>query len=190
MEENKDHNRRKSVFESLPSYLAGFAAVATAAVAVLSYLHNRDVETTARTEPEVSRQHVGAVPSLEVAPARSTSGNAPTKATPVSSTAQTKPTLDSALHPTRCPAYIGTWKLSTGELMSVFDNERVEVRASAGSAPRFGRWACNGRSDEVFYLTLDRGQQLVFDASGDGTQIYQRTDQRTATPLSATRTAP
>jgi hypothetical protein len=28
---------------------------------------------------------------------------------------------------------------------------------------------------------------LIFDASGDGKTLYQRTDQRTAMPLSATR---
>ena len=56
--EERERNRRKSFFDSLPSYLAGFAAVATATVAVLTYLHNRDVapkdrqETTSGTEPE------------------------------------------------------------------------------------------------------------------------------------------
>jgi len=60
-EKEKDH-RGKSVFESLPSYLARFAAVATATVGVLTYLRHRDVETTPITETEITRDHVGAVP--------------------------------------------------------------------------------------------------------------------------------
>jgi hypothetical protein len=179
-EEKEKDTGRKSIFESVPSYLAGFAAVATATVAVLTYLRHQDLETKPITETEISHGDVRAVPSVEVTPARSTS-------TKGAAAVQASPTLDSALHPTHCPAYLGTWKLSTGELMSLFENDRVEVKAGAAAAPRFGRWTCSGRNDEIFYLTLDRAGTLVFDASGDGAQLYQRADQHGATPLSATR---
>ena len=182
-EEKEQSTGRKSVFESLPSYLAGFAAVATATVAVLTYLHNRDVETTPITEPEVSREHVGAVPSVEVSRTRATqAGNASTKGA-----TQAKPTLDSALHPARCAAYVGTWKLSSGETMSLLENERVEIKAGSAGQPRFGRWSCSGRDDETFSLSLDREPTVVFTASGDGNALYQRGDQHNATPLSAAR---
>ena len=169
MTKKEKDNRRKSFFDSLPSYLAGFAAVATATVAVLTYLHNRDVaskdrqETTSGTEPEVDRGHVGAIPSFEVAPARATSaGNVSATAAPGTNTAgngatRVSPTLESALRPTRCSSYVGTWKLSSGDLMSLLNNDRVEFRGTAG-APRFGRWSCSGRNEEIFYLSLDREQ--------------------------------
>jgi hypothetical protein len=200
MAEQQDKDTRKSFFDSLPSYLAGLAAVATATVAVLTYLHNRNVagtkeqETTPITEPEVSRDHVGAVPSVEIAPTRPTpAGTAPASSkpaagTPAKSATQAAPTLQSALHPVRCASYVGTWRLSSGELLSLFDNERAEARAGATAAPRFGRWACSGRNEEMLYLTMDREPTLAFTASGDG-KLYQRiTDQRTTTtPLTATR---
>jgi hypothetical protein len=177
--EDKETNRRRSVFESLPSYLAGCAAVATATVGVLTYLRHRDVETTPITETEINHDHVGAVPSLEVRPAKA--GNAKGAAS------QTAPSLESALHPTRCAGYVGGWKLSSGEQLSLLDNERVEIKTE-GAAPRFGRWNCSGRNEEILYVTLDRSNStLTFDASGDGKSLYQRADQRTPTPLSATR---
>jgi len=184
-EKEKDH-RGKSVFESLPSYLARFAAVATATVGVLTYLRHRDVETTPITETEITRNHVGAVPGLEVRPKQT--GNA--KATPVSGAAtKAAPSLESALHPARCGAYVGGWKLSSGEQLSLLDNERVEVKTE-GAAPRFGRWNCSGRNEEILYVTLDRANStLTFDASGDGNTLYQRADERTPAPLSATRTS-
>jgi hypothetical protein len=179
-EEKGKGSRGKPVFESLPSYLAGFAAVATATVGVLTYLRHRDVETTPTTETEITRDHVGAVPSLEVRPRQ-------TGAAPVSSAAtKAAPSLESALHPARCAAYIGGWKLSSGELLSLLDNERVEIKAE-GAAPRFGRFNCSGRNEEILYVTLDRANTLTFDASGDGNTLYQRPDQHTGTPLSATR---
>ena len=198
-QEKKDSGRGKSVFESVPSYLAGFAAVATASVAVLTYLHNRAVaptkeqETTSSTEPEIKGAHVTAVPAVEVAPTRPANGS--TQAGPAASASgrganQAAPSLNSALHPTQCGGYLGTWTLSTGEVMSLFENQRVEVKGGANQPPRFGRWYCSGRNEELFYLTLDREQTVTFDASGDGKTIYQRADRRTATPLSATRTSP
>ena len=194
MTENKENERRKSVFESVPSYLAGFAAVATASVAVLTYLHNRDVapgekqETKPTTETEVSHDHVTAVPGVEIAPTRPTQA-ASASAANTAGAAQKARSLDSALHPVQCGAYIGSWNLSTGEVMSVFENQRVEVKTDGGP-PRFGRWYCSGRNEELFYLALDRADTVVFDASGDGKTIYQRADQRNATPLSATRAGP
>jgi hypothetical protein len=180
MTEEKKGSRGKSVFESVPSYLAGFAAVATATVAVLTYLRHRDVEMNPITETEISREHVGAVPSVEVTPHKGTpTSGAAAKAAPAS--------LESALHPARCAGYVGAWKLSSGELMSLLDNERVEIKADGG-APRFGRWNCSGRNEEILYVMPDRANStLTFDASGDGNTIYQRADQRTTTPLSATR---
>jgi hypothetical protein len=181
MTEEEKGSRGKSVFESLPSYLAGFAAVATATVGVLTYLRHRDVETTPITETEITRDHVGAVPSLEVRPVKA--GNAQGAAT------KTAPGLESALHPVRCAGYVGGWKLSSGEQLWLLDNERVEVK-SEGAAPRFGRWNCSGRNEEILNVTLDRSNStLTFDASGDGKTIYQRADQRTPTPLSATHTS-
>lgn len=179
--EDKESNRRRSVFESLPSYLAGCAAVATATVGVLTYLRHRDVETTPITETEINHDHVGAVPSLEVRPAKA--GNAKGAAS------QNASSLESALHPARCAGYVGGWKLSSGEQLSLLDNERVEIKADGGT-PRFGRWNCSGRNEEILYVTLDRSNgTLTFDASGDGKSLYQRADQRTPTPLSATRTS-
>jgi hypothetical protein len=186
MAEQQDKDTRKSFFNSLPSYLAGFAAVATATVAVLTYLNHKDVETTPITEPEVSHESVGAVPSVEVRarPAQT----APAPGTPGKTAPQAKPTLGSALHPARCASYVGTWQLSSGELLTFNDDERVEVRASADAAPRFGRYNCSGRNEEILYLLMDREGTLTFTESGDG-KLYQRiTDQRSTTaPLTATR---
>ena len=182
MAEQKDKGTGKSFFDSLPSYLAGFAAVATATVAVLTYLNHHDAETTPITEPEVNLEHVGAVPSVEVRARPTQPGGA--SATGAS---QAKPTLGSALHPARCASYVGTWQLSSGELLTFNDDERVEVRASADAAPRFGRYNCSGRNEEILYLMIDREGTLTFTESGDG-KLYQRTDQRSTTaPLTATR---
>jgi hypothetical protein len=190
MAEQQDKDTRKSFFDSLPSYLAGLAAVATATVAVLTYLHNRDVartkeqETIPITEPEVNPEHVGAVPSVEITPTRPTPAGS--KSAP-----QATPTLGSALHPARCASYVGTWQLSSGELLTFLADERVEARASADAAPRFGRYNCSGRNEEILYLMMDREGTLTFTESGDG-KLYQRiTDQRTTTtPLTATRAPP
>jgi hypothetical protein len=195
MAENKENDRRKSVFESLPSYLAGFAAVATATVAVLTYLHTREAapgaeqETKATTETEINHNHVTAVPGVEIAPARASSGsNGSAAGTAGRGATQAAPSLNSALHPTQCGAYIGRWKLSSGEVMSALENKRVEVKGDG--APRFGRWYCSGSAEELFYLTLDGAQTVIFEASGDGETIYQRADQRNPTPLSATHLGP
>jgi hypothetical protein len=186
--EDKEKPGRKSLFESLPSYLAGLAAVATATVAVLTYLHNRNVAVeTPSTEPEVSHEHVTAVPSVEIAPSRTGPSGVVANGSAGRNPTQAAPTLESAVRPTRCASYIGTWKLSSGESLSLLANERAEV--SGGTAPRFGRWACSGRDEEIFYLMLDRERSVTFDASGDGKTLYQRTDQPSATPLSATRTS-
>jgi hypothetical protein len=181
----QEHSRRKSFFESLPSYLAGFAAVATATVAVLTYLHHQDqdVEANPTTEPEIKGGHVSAVPSVEV----KAKGASATGAS--NSAARAAPTLGSALHPVRCAAYVGTWQLSSGELLTFLEDERVETRANAGAAPGFGRYNCSGRNEELVYLTMEGANStLVFTLSGDG-KLYQRADQRTTTPLTATRTA-
>ena len=188
---SEEKSGRKSIFESLPSYLAGFAAVATATVAVLTYLHHQDVETSPTTEPEVIRGHVTAVPSMEVSPkpsgAKNAQANGGSQAAAGAQPTQAR-SLNSALHPVRCPAYLGTWALSTGEQMSVFDNERVEVRTGTGGAPQFGTWSCNGRNEEVFILNLNREGTLYFDASGDGTELFQRPNERSKdAPLSAKR---
>jgi hypothetical protein len=181
----QENSRRKSFLDSLPSYLAGFAAVATASVAVLTYLSHRDVETNPTIEPEINHENVGAVPSVEVK-ARPTL-SAPATSTRGKNASQAAPTLGSALHPVRCAAYVGTWQLSSGELLTFLDDERAEARASAGAAPRFGRYNCSGRNEELLYLMMQgENNTLVFTASGDG-KLYQRADQRTTTPLSATR---
>ncbi len=104
---------------------------------VLTYLRHKDVDITATTETEITRDHVGAVPSLEVRPKQ-------TGTRPVSGTGtKAGPSLECALHPARCAAYVGGWKLSSGELMSLLDNERVEIKAD-GTAPRFERFNCSG----------------------------------------------
>jgi hypothetical protein len=176
----KENSGRKSIFDSIPSYLAGFAAVATATVAVLTYLHHQDVETSATTEPEVKGAHVSAVPSVEVKAKRPGQTG--------KSAAQATPTLGSALHPVPCAAYVGTWQLSSGEFLTFLENERVEARESAGAVPTFGRYSCSGRNDEFLYLNMDgANNNIVFTASGDG-KLYQRADQNNATPLIATRT--
>ena len=112
---------------------------------------------------------------------------APAPGAPGKTAPQAQPTLGSALHPARCASYVGTWQLSSGELLTFLDDERVEARTSASAAPSFGRYNCSGRNEEILYVMIDREGTLTFTLSGDG-KLYQRTDQRTTTtPLTATR---
>jgi hypothetical protein len=101
--------------------------------------------------------------------------------------AQAAPTLAGALKPNPCAAYVGAWRLSSGERVTFIDNERVELTAGETVAPRFGRWNCTGRYGETLYMLLERERTIVFTASGDGTKLYQRPDRNTVTPLQATR---
>jgi hypothetical protein len=210
---------RKSFVETIPSYLAGLAAVATATIAVLTFIHNRQVapgeaqETAPATEPEVDRQHVGAVPSMEIAVTKRPKSAPPERSAPDKplatvepretqsspqpaptpsavakpSAPQATPTLAAALRPSPCAAYVGAWRLSSGELVKFFDNERLELTAAGAAVPRFGRWNCSGRNGELLYMTIERERTIVFTASGDGTSLYQRADRNTVSPLAATR---
>ena len=103
---NKTKTRVSLSSTPFRSYLAGFAAVATATVAVLTFTLTKRRGNDPITEPEVSHGNVGAVPSVEVR-ARPTQAGAPAAGTPGKTAPQAKPTLGSALHPARCAAYVG-----------------------------------------------------------------------------------
>jgi hypothetical protein len=65
--------------------------------------------------------------------------------------------------------------------------------ASSGAADAWAGQCAAGQKASPRYVAVFRHlippSTLTFDASGDGKTLYQRADQRTPTPLSATRTS-
>ncbi len=182
---------RKSWRETIPGYLAGLAAVATATVSVLTFLYHRSGEPESAPqngsviERDINRPPVEAHRSGGV----STQARSVAAETPAANlTARTAaPSLIAASRPNRCAPYFGAWHLSTGELMTFSDDERVEIAASAEGVPRFGRWWCSGRDAEMLYVTPDRERTIVFTLAPDAKRLYQRSTKHGITPLEAVR---
>lgn len=139
---------RKSFVEIAPGYLGGFAAIASATVAVLTFVDGRDEAPNAGAADPASQAAADVEP---VAPGAQGVPDRALVGAPI--VAQAEPQIDPVAPGSsgdRCRRIVGTWQWYTAEIAGVLtfgDDQQVGASVARGVAPVLrGSWSCDEAS--------------------------------------------
>jgi hypothetical protein len=139
---------RKSFVEIAPSYLGGVAAIATATIAVLTFVNGRDEAPDAVPAEQARRVDTAAAPADR---ARQPVPDAALIDAPVvaEADAQVGPVAPGSSGD-RCRRIVGAWQWYTGEIAGVLtfaEDHQVGASVARGVSPvLLGSWSCDESS--------------------------------------------